>query len=208
MAQRFYNLVLLPRVVDDLRRNKRLNYHLYQALKKALYKPAAFYKGIVLPRCESGACTLREATVLCSVVKKVSVPVLHSSAALLKLCMHKQYNGSQSIFIRSLLDKKYALPFRVIDAVVEHFVAFRADRREMPVKWHQALLVLAHRYKNDISPQQREALKEVMRIHSHYRVTPEIRRELFSVTMPSAGGGTSAARSTTAQRLDALLPSR
>ena len=47
-----------------------------------------------------------------------------------------------------------------------------------------------------------------MRIHSHYRVTPEIRRELFSVTMPSAGGGTSAARSTTAQRLDALLPSR
>ncbi|KAJ1468793.1 hypothetical protein T484DRAFT_1854169, partial [Baffinella frigidus] len=44
----------------------------------------------------------------------------------------------------------------------------------------QALLVLAQRYKNDISPQQREILKEVMRIHSHYRVTPEIRRELFS----------------------------
>ncbi|KAJ1468792.1 Bystin, partial [Baffinella frigidus] len=112
MAQRFYNLVLLPRVVDDLKRNKRLNYHLYQALKKALYKPAAFYKGIVLPRCESGACTLREATVLCSVVKKVSVPVLHSSAALLKLALHKH------IFIRQLLDKKYALPFRVIDAVL------------------------------------------------------------------------------------------
>ena len=42
-----------------------------QALKKALYKPAAFYKGIVLPLCESGTCTLREATVLSSVIKKV-----------------------------------------------------------------------------------------------------------------------------------------
>ena len=31
MAQRFYNLVLLPRVVEDLKFNKRLNYHLYQA---------------------------------------------------------------------------------------------------------------------------------------------------------------------------------
>ena len=42
-----------------------------QALKKALYKPAAFYKGVVLPLCESGTCTLREATVLSSVIKKV-----------------------------------------------------------------------------------------------------------------------------------------
>jgi hypothetical protein len=32
---------------------------------------------------------------------------------------------------------------RVIDGVVEHFGRFRADTREMPVKWHQALLVLA-----------------------------------------------------------------
>ena len=56
LAQRFFNLVLLPRVVHDLKRNKRLNYHLYQALKKSLYKPAAFYKGIVLPIVDSGAC--------------------------------------------------------------------------------------------------------------------------------------------------------
>jgi hypothetical protein len=33
MAQRFYNLVLLPRVVEDLKFNKRLNYHLYQAIR-------------------------------------------------------------------------------------------------------------------------------------------------------------------------------
>ena len=31
-----------------------MNYHLYQALKKSLYKPAAFYKGIVIPLVESG----------------------------------------------------------------------------------------------------------------------------------------------------------
>ena len=32
--------------------DRKLNYHLYQALKKALYKPAAFFKGILLPLCE------------------------------------------------------------------------------------------------------------------------------------------------------------
>lgn len=31
MAQRFFNLVLLPRVRDDIAEYKRLNFHLYQA---------------------------------------------------------------------------------------------------------------------------------------------------------------------------------
>lgn len=45
MAQRFYNLVLLPRIRDDLAEYKRLNFHLYQALRKALFKPGGFMKG-------------------------------------------------------------------------------------------------------------------------------------------------------------------
>ena len=51
-AERFYRLVLLPRVRDDIRMNKRLHFSLYQALKKSLYKPAAFNKGILLPLCK------------------------------------------------------------------------------------------------------------------------------------------------------------
>lgn len=45
MAQRFFNLVLLPRVRDDIAEYKRLNFHLYMALKKALFKPGAWFKG-------------------------------------------------------------------------------------------------------------------------------------------------------------------
>ena len=52
MAQRFYNLVLLPRVRDDINEYKRLNYHLYHALLKSLFKPRAFFLGILLPLCQ------------------------------------------------------------------------------------------------------------------------------------------------------------
>ncbi|KAK6742574.1 hypothetical protein RB195_010061 [Necator americanus] len=58
MCQRFYNLVLLPRIRDDIDEFKKLNFHLYQALCKAVYKPAAFFKGIILPLCETMACLL------------------------------------------------------------------------------------------------------------------------------------------------------
>ena len=45
MAQRFFNQILLPRVLDDIITYQRLNFHLYQALGKALFKPGAFFKG-------------------------------------------------------------------------------------------------------------------------------------------------------------------
>ena len=45
----FFNLLLLPAVIADIDENKKLNYHYYLALKKACFKPAAFYKGIILP---------------------------------------------------------------------------------------------------------------------------------------------------------------
>lgn len=121
MAQRFYSLVLLPRIRDDIAEYKRLNFHLYMALRKALFKPAAFFKGLLLPLCESRTCTLREAIVIGSVLGKNSIPMLHSAAALLKIA-EMEYSGANSIFLRILLDKKYALPYRVIDAVVDHFV--------------------------------------------------------------------------------------
>lgn len=44
LAQRFLALVLLPRVRRDIAEHKRLHFALFQALKKATYKPGAFYK--------------------------------------------------------------------------------------------------------------------------------------------------------------------
>jgi hypothetical protein len=51
-SNRYYFLVLLPRIRDDILNNKKLNWHLYMSLKKALFKPDAFYKGILFPLIE------------------------------------------------------------------------------------------------------------------------------------------------------------
>ncbi|KAL9979229.1 hypothetical protein ACROYT_G016860 [Oculina patagonica] len=177
MAQRFFNLVLLPRVRDDIAEYKRLNYHLYMSLKKALFKPAAFFKGILLPLCETRTCTLREAIIVGSLISKTSIPVLHSSAAMLKIA-EMDYSGANSIFLRQFFDKKYALPYRVIDAVVYHFLRFLSDQRTLPVLWHQSLLTFVQRYKEDVSSEQKDALMELCRVHVHSQITPEVRREL------------------------------
>ncbi|GFT28575.1 bystin [Nephila pilipes] len=177
MAQRFYNLILLPRLRDDMAQCKKLNDHLYAALKKALYKPASFFKGIIIPLCESGNCTLREASIIGSILSKCSIPILHSSAALLMIAK-LPYSGASSIIMRVLIEKKYALPYPVIDGVVEHFLQFVDHDKQLPVQWHQCLLTFVQIYKNDISEAQQQELRRLLTVQKHPQITRELWKEL------------------------------
>ncbi|GMT18724.1 hypothetical protein PFISCL1PPCAC_10021 [Pristionchus fissidentatus] len=177
MCQRFYALVLLPRCRDDIDEFSKLNFHLYQSLHKALYKPAAFFKGILLPLCDSGTCTLREAVIFGSVLQKASIPMFHCAAAMLKIA-EMEYTGASSYFLRMLIDKKYALPYKALDALVAHFIRFRTDERELPVLWHQTLLALCQRYKNDLNEKQKAAIRDLVKIKFHAQITQAIRFEL------------------------------
>lgn len=166
---------------------KTLSPHIYRALKKSLYKPAAFFKGFLLPLAESGSCTLREATIASSVLAKTSVPALHSAAALLRLAEYEHYSPPISVFLKTLLEKKYALPYKVVDSLVWHFSRFRVTKAEskkgsskLPVLWHQTVLAFAVAYKNDITDEQRDLLFELLKTQTHAAITPEIRRELLS----------------------------
>jgi len=99
----------------------------------------------------------------------VKVPLLHSAAALLKLAemdysgvmdsvngrreANRVSSGPNSLFIRILLDKKYALPYKVVDGLVFHFIRLSnqykprtsGDAQYLPVLWYQSLLVFCQR---------------------------------------------------------------
>ncbi|RVW87283.1 Bystin [Vitis vinifera] len=81
-------------------------------------------------------------------------------------------------FIKLLLDKKYALPYRAVDAVVAHFIRFIEDTRIMPVIWHQSLLTFVQRYKNQLRKEDKDSLKTLIENQRHRLVTPDISREL------------------------------
>lgn len=205
VVQRYLEFVILDRVREDIHETRKLNVHLYNTLKKSLYKPAAFFKGFLFPLVTSGTCTLREAHIISSVLVRVSIPVLHSAAALLRLTeiaaeqttVATENAGAANIFIRVLLEKKYALPYKVIDGLVFHFIRYRgvpsdpgsepiADNLgvasrdlKLPVLWHQCLLAFAQRYRNEITEDQREALLDLLLLRGHHAIGPEIRRELL-----------------------------
>ena len=199
-------MVIIEKVREDIYEHKKLNVHLFNSLKKALYKPSAFFKGFLFPLVGSGTCTLREAHIISAVLTRISVPVLHSAAALKGLCdiaaqeasQGTEGGGATNIFIKTLLEKKYALPYQVIDALVFHFMRFRSidpaavkegdsitgiegdARTKLPVIWHQSLLAFAQRYKGDITEDQRENLLDLLLTQGHSVIGPEVRRELLA----------------------------
>uniref|UniRef100_A0A0N5BPN3 Bystin n=1 Tax=Strongyloides papillosus TaxID=174720 RepID=A0A0N5BPN3_STREA len=179
MCQRYNYLILLPRLRESISKDKKLNFHLYQALRKSVFKTAAFFKGIIIPLCESGTCSLREATIFGSVLHKAHIPVMHASAAMLKIA-EMNYSGANSYFIKAFIEKKMTLPFRVIDGLVFHFLKMETDTRDLPVLWHQSLLTFIKHYRTDISSEQRDALRNLIKVKSHPKITPEIRNLLIS----------------------------
>jgi len=142
---------------------------------------------------------VREAVVMASILHKCSIPVLHSSVAMLKLAQ-LPYRGTTCLFLKTLIDKRYSLPYKVIDALCQFFCQFAKDHQKLPVIWHQNLLAFVQRYKNDITTNQRANLKALLRVQVHHLLTPEIRRELLAAEPPasastssSSSGGASAA---------------
>jgi len=122
--------------------------------------------------------------------------------------------GATNTFLKVLLDKRYALPYQTVDALVFHFLRFKNSAMnnrggemdvdgeqesvyegKLPVIWHQCFLAFARTYKDAITEDQREALLDLLLVRGHKDIAPEIRRELLAgrgrgvVAEPAQGNG-------------------
>ena len=98
------------------------------AIKKAIFKTSAFFKGFLLPLAEDA--TAREAVIIGSILAKMSINNLDSAAALMKL-LEMPYLVGRGYFIKTILAKRYA---RILPAA---FVLSHPDGA-LPVYMHVA----------------------------------------------------------------------
>jgi essential nuclear protein 1 len=188
-AQKYLSMILLPKFRESLQnsidRSKKVNHHVYQSLMKSCYRAPAFFKGIVLPLCESGDCSPTEANVIGSVIKKAKLPNLHACACLYKLAQ-MEFSPATLYFIKILVAKRYALPSQVVEVMVEYFHQFitvpSLIQTQLHVIWHQTLLMFVQLYKKDFTSQQKNKIYNICKKRTHPQITPEIRKELNRTT--------------------------
>lgn len=150
-AQSFMRYVVLPAVQKSIDDTDRLNVHLYEALRRCLYKPAAFFKGIFFPMILQEDCTYKQASILCSVVSKESFPALHAAAVLVKLTHVQPHTNKIDYAIIKLLNKKHDLPVPAVKALKQYFNNYVKEDSTQSVIFHQSLLVFIQRWKSKYS---------------------------------------------------------
>lgn len=173
LASKFCHQVLLPKIQKDFDLNKKVNPHYYQALMLAISKPSAFFSGILLPLCADMRTTQRQAAIMGSVIKKMSIPVLYSAAALIKLTKLDFY-GPRAIVMRTLIEKKYSLPQSALHSLVEFIETSSRCAENNTVIWQQLVLSVCVKYGADLSPLQKSAIIESARRLQHGIITSEI----------------------------------
>lgn len=178
LAEKFLAKVLLPAIRFDIRKNGKLNIHYYKALKKSLFKPSGFFKGIIFPIMKNAS--YKESAIIGSILKKCSIPNNHSSACIMKLIELKaEINLGALYFLKILLLKKYALPTIVKEKLVEYFLSFKNYPHSCPVSWHQTFLILCQIYKFDLTAKEKEDLIYLTsKVKFHHLISEEIEREL------------------------------
>jgi essential nuclear protein 1 len=113
---------LVPAIKNDLQKNKKLNYHYYESLIKALYKTNAWFKGILFQFCDKNV-NMREVKVIESLLSKISIPVISSSVALIKMT---EMEPSSAIlhYLRALVCKNYSFPKKVLSVLTNYLIQF------------------------------------------------------------------------------------
>ena len=146
------------------------------AVKKAMFKIGAFFKGFLIPLAQNA--TTREAIIIGSILQKMSINALDVAAALVKMTTW-EYKLGNGYFIKVLLSKRYTLPTMVLDELVNFFCRTGMSEeqnkaydegvegengeydelpKEMPVMWHQTVLALVQCYKMYFSVQQKKKI--------------------------------------------------
>lgn len=105
---------------------------------------------------------------------------MHSSVAILKI-VEMGFTGPTAIFLKTLLEKKYALPTRVINSLVSFFIKYENSDIALPVIFYQLVLRVAELYSSNMDEMQKTALKGLVKKKKHELISPLIISALDNV---------------------------
>ncbi|KAG9390828.1 Bystin [Carpediemonas membranifera] len=174
----FLRGVLLEKCIADIEENGKLNHHYYQALRKCLYKPEAFFSGIYLPMAEMEV-NKKVAIIVGSVVANYSIPVKFSQVTMYLLATHPDipFSPISVLLLRILLQKRYKLDTKTIRTLIVFF-AEKTPEGPMPLVWQNSLLLFVQSNGDRLTAEQKNTVLSAAGRHRHGAITRLVQQAL------------------------------
>lgn len=180
---KFYEYILLPKILNHIEEHKRLDGVLYQTLIKALYKPIPWFKGILFPLIKK-ECHNKVLMIIGSIIKRMSINVKYAMMGVKLMFDLKERNlSSLFYFLCFFLDKKYKFTRDFITDCINFFLNFATYKKALPLVWHKSLLLLVQNYKDLLNDEQRKNLQDLVTKKHHHKISVEILKSLFSTSV-------------------------
>ncbi|GAW80870.1 hypothetical protein, conserved [Plasmodium gonderi] len=176
----YYEFILLPIILENIEKNKKLESFLYKTLIKSLYKSKAWLKGILYPLLRR-ECTKKELVIFGSVIQKMSISINVVTHCLNEIFTFP-WNSNVSHFLCLFFNKKYGFSKEFIEKCVDYFVTFINYSEILTVNWHTSLLLLVQNYRGLIDDEQIEKLRCLVIKKNHPKISNEILKNMYSST--------------------------
>eukprot|EP01054_Gregarina_sp_Poly1_P002186 Gregarina_sp_Poly_1__2185@NODE_1581_length_3795_cov_120_818938_g311_i2_p1_GENE_NODE_1581_length_3795_cov_120_818938_g311_i2NODE_1581_length_3795_cov_120_818938_g311_i2_p1_ORF_typecomplete_len352_score48_40Bystin/PF05291_11/4_1e60CAMSAP_CC1/PF17095_5/0_06Bac_transf/PF02397_16/0_13_NODE_1581_length_3795_cov_120_818938_g311_i225553610 len=112
-VSRYLQYVVLPAVEKSIDQHQKLNLHLFETLKKSIFKSQEWIKGIYFPIILDEHCNYKRAAIINSVLAKCSITPLTAGALLVKLATLPSHSNVIIYSMVRILNKKHNLPLNV-----------------------------------------------------------------------------------------------
>jgi hypothetical protein len=112
-----------------------------------------------------------------SLLGKMTIPVINSSVAIVKLCEMEPCSAVYH-YLKAIIGKAYNFPKRIVTALTQYFQKFVESQETLPVVWQQLLLTFCKQYGVAIDEMAKPGLISVAKKHTHKLITPDIVKEL------------------------------
>lgn len=179
---KFYEFILLPKILKHIEQHKKLDGILYQSLIKALYKPIAWFKGILFPLIQK-ECSNKVMVIVGSIIKRMSINVKYVMMGIRLMFTLKEENSVFFYFLCIFLDKKYKFTKEFIIDCINYFLKFSTCKKALPLMWHKSLHFLVLNYKDLINDEHRKSLQDLVTKKHHHKISVEILKNLFSTSV-------------------------
>ena len=155
---RFFSLILAPRFQETIFQRKSYSIHVQKALKISTNYPSIFFSSIVLPICESKHCSMKEGVAISAILMKYRFPPKIIITVIVRL-INNPVSAPKCIILKTIINKNYLLPLRIIDILVDFLIANR-NKFCFP---HFKMLFLSFikNYSTSLSTEDKQKLQKV-----------------------------------------------
>lgn len=158
-TQRFFSLILVPRIQELLFRKKKINPLIVKLLKFTTKNGKAFFYDIMTPLCISRKCSNQESAFFASFITNQSFYQSNVTCFIAIILRDEFIFGPKISILRAIISKKYNLPNKILELLIDFFFLTKEKLGQQNFK--KCFLIFVKNYSRFFSKEDKKKLLKI-----------------------------------------------